>query len=104
MELIESLTIKIILIAVSTTLGLILGLLASLMIENGEWDKLSNRTKWGHRLIGVGISITVSIGFFAANTEVSEQKIWLLLGAVSITSFSGMQGYKMLIKQKTGGE
>lgn len=104
MELIEALTVKIILIGVSTALGLILGLLASLMVSNGEWEKLSTRTKWGHRLIGIGIAITVSIGFFATNTEMTEQKIWLLLASVSITSFAGTQGYKFLIKQKVGGE
>ena len=104
MELVEALTIKIILIVVSSLLGLILSLLASLMIANGEWEKLSNRTKWGHRLIGLGLAITVSVAFFASNTDITEQNIWLLFSLVCVASFSGVQGYKVFLKGTKGGD
>lgn len=99
----HTLIFKLILIAASTILGLVLSMLASLMVENGEWSKLSARTRWGHRVVGAGIAIIVSLAFFAANPSINEQKIWALLGSVSVFSFSGMQGYKTLIKRRLGG-
>lgn len=94
----EHFTLKLIVVAAATLLGLILGLLASLLLDDNEWQALSSRVKWGHRLVGLGIAIVVGLGFFAATDELSDRSIFGLLSAVGVLSFAGIEGRKRLLK------
>ena len=98
----DSIMTKLVILGFASFVGLTLGLIASLLIDNGKWDDYTSRTRWGHRLIGVGMAIPITFIFFSVTDDISERAIWSLLSTVAVFSLAGMQGYKIFIRRQLG--
>jgi hypothetical protein len=99
----ESLIIKLGFVGIAAFLGGGLSILASLLIENGKWDALSPRSRWGARLVGFGISVVVALTYLASIDQLTERTIFGMLAASSALSFAGMTGYRVLLRKVKGG-
>ena len=94
----EAFLYKLIIVLVASFFGFLLGLMASMFIDNGEWENMSMRMRWGNRLVGIGIALVTSFGFFATNDVVSDRSVFTLLALVGTLSLAGAQGRNFLIK------